>query len=90
MYETRGESPGEDRECRPDYEKQAEEQAEKLRAVKSLKESLLSFLAIVRPYRKDRDGLASLLGTLEIDIMERQKELNRTLELAEKYKNKNE
>lgn len=88
MYETRGEAPMEsDRECLPDYEKKAEEQAGQLRVIRTFKDSLIEFIQVIRPYtRSDKDGLPGLLGTLMINIFQREKELDRTLELAGKHK----
>jgi len=74
-----------EQECRPDYAKRAEEQNEQLQVIKKFRDSLMAFIKVVRPYRDEKNGLAQLLGTVLIDIMEREKELELTLELAEKY-----
>jgi len=86
MYERQSKMPMVESECRPDYEAQAKKQQEDLSVIKDFKESLVKFIGVVRPYRDDQDGLPKLLGTVIIDIMERERELERTLLLVEKYK----
>jgi len=86
MYETKGSMPMGESECRPDYEARAKQQANELSVIKDFHQALLNFIQIVRPHHRSENGLAQLLGTVVIDIMERERELERTLELVEKYK----
>ena len=87
MYERLSETPKAERECRPDYAKQAEQQAGELKILKDFREALLEFVKIIRGHTIRRDGIPALLGNVEIDIIERESRLKRTLELAEKYQN---
>jgi hypothetical protein len=88
MYERRGEAPSgkSERECRPDYEEQAKTQTKELDVIKDLYNALVKFLLEIRPYRTEKDGLSGLLGTLQLDIFERERALKYTLEMVEKYK----
>jgi hypothetical protein len=76
-----------EQECRPNYAEMAERQASELKIVKNLGVALTEFLRMLRPYHREKDGLPLLyrLGTLLIDVVEREIELERTLELAEKH-----
>jgi len=86
MYERQSKIPRNESECRPDYEAQAKKQQEDLSVIRDFKESLVRFIGVVRPYRDEQNGLPQLLGTVIIDIMERERELERTLLLVEMYK----
>jgi len=90
MYERSSLIPREERECRPDYAKQAEMQAGELKVIKDFRKALLDFIRIIKGHSINRntDGIPTLLGNIEIDIIEREDRLKATLELAEKYQNK--
>jgi len=86
MYERKSQLTSGETECRPDYEEQAKRQANELEIIKKLKDGLMEFIMVVRPYgRKDGD-LPAFLGNLIIDIEDREIALENTLKMIEKYK----
>ena len=76
MYETRSLSGMAEKACKPDYEKEAVTQKKELDVIKRFKESLLEFIDVVGTHslRKD-NGIPQLLGTVTIDVNDREKRL---------------
>jgi len=93
MYEIRKKLQGTlgmaEKEYKPDYEKEAANQKRELDVIKRFKQSLLEFIDVVGPY-SSRDGVALLLGTTEIDIIEREKTLAVIMKKIEEEKWKSE
>ena len=58
----------------PDWEAEYKRELAESRVLEEFKLSLIKFIGIVHPYQGRRDGhnfLAELLGTVEIDILQR-------------------
>jgi len=86
MYETnptRGES---EKACKPDYEKMAAKQKAELTTIENFKESLIEFVAVVgrHSFKREVSSIPELLGTVELDIINRQEQYRRTLDNMEK------
>lgn len=76
-------------ECKPDYEKVAAKQQEELKVIDDFKNALLDFIEVIGMYNFKKQGSSSipeLLGTVELDILNRKKQYMRTLRMLEKDK----
>lgn len=78
MYD--GESPrGESvKECKPDYEKVASKQLSDLTIIKQFKCALIAFVGIIghHSFKREASSIPELLGMVELDILNRQKQLS--------------
>ena len=78
MYDTIGSAPLAESCKEPNWEQEHERGMGDLKVVKDFRNSLFAFIQLIDMYSGRRDGcnfLAELLGTVEIDIIEREKRL---------------
>ena len=76
MYGTRGSAPMGISQCsEPDWNQAFIDRTEELRIVVNLKVAILEFIEVVKPSMYDNNPLATLLGTIEIDVLQRRAEL---------------
>ena len=86
MYDSSRLTEGSVKECKPDYEKVAIDQKAELVIIENFKKSLLEFIGVINrhSFKQKPSSIPELLGTVEIDIINRQKQYERTLEMIEK------
>lgn len=75
-------------ECKPDYKEVAAKQSADLAVIKTFKCSLIAFIGIVgsHSFKREASSIPELIGTVELDILNRQKQYERTVEMIEKSK----
>jgi hypothetical protein len=88
MYDTSGLTEESAKVCKPDYEKVASKQLSDLTIIKQFKCSLIAFVSIIgsHSFKREASSIPELLGMVELDILNRQKQYERILELIEKDK----
>ncbi len=88
MYETAGSGPKSESCKEPDWEAAISKATKDLAIIKGFKESLIQFISLIGTHSfKRRDSSSSmpeLLGTVEFDIMEREKSIERFMKKLEK------
>lgn len=89
MYDTSGPmSEGGMKKCKPDYEQMAAKQGAELIVIENFKQSLLEFIAVIgqHSFKREQSSIPELLGFVELDIINRQKQYERSLDMLEKNK----
>jgi hypothetical protein len=88
MYNTGGLTEGSAKECKMDYEKAASRQNADLAIIKNFKGALIDFAGIIglHSFKREASSIPELLGMVELDIISRRKQYERTLEMIEKEK----
>jgi len=88
MYETNPPRGELEKACKPDYEKMAAKQHIELLIIERFKQSLLEFIAVIgtHSFKREMSSIPELLGYVELDIINRQKQYERSLEMIEKDK----
>ena len=87
MYETSGSGPVSEKCKEPDWEAEIKKETSDLEIIKSFKKSLFEFIGMIGMYaikRKSDSSIPELLGTVEIDIIEREKKVARIMKNLEK------
>ena len=87
MYETLGSGPQAEKCNEPDWEQMYAKRKKEFDAIGIFKLQLLDFIKIVGIHSLRRDGknqMAEFLGTIEIDLMQRNQELERLAAKIEK------
>lgn len=79
---------GECKPCKPDYKKVAAKQNTELMIIERFKESLIEFIGVIgqKSFKREASSIPELLGTVELDIIDRQRQHKRTLEMLEEDK----
>jgi len=90
MYDTDGMSDrpmGESmKPCKPDYEAMAATSKQNLDVVKNFRASLIDFISVIGRHsmrRREPSSLPELLGTVELDIISREREVENLLKQIE-------
>jgi len=87
MYETAQSELGMGKCKEPDWEAEIEKETTELKIIKNFKESLFEFIGVIGAYavkHNSDSSIAELLGTVEIDIFEREKKVARIMKNLEK------
>ena len=88
MYQTLGSGPMVENCKEPDGEKQAAKAKHDLNIIRNFKESLFKFIKVVGIHNMGRErnsgSIQELLGTVEIDIMQREEAYGQILKKMEK------
>lgn len=87
MYETSGGMPKAESCKEPDWEAEIAKETKNLVVIKRFKESLVEFIGVIGIHSfkcKGDSSIPELLGTVELDIMEREKQIARFMIKLEK------
>ena len=76
------------KECKPNYEEVATKQSADLVVIKTFKCSLIAFIGVIgrHSFKREASSIPELLGMVELDIINRQEQYERTCEMIEKDK----
>ena len=88
MYDKNMGSEGSMKICKPDYEEIATKESADLAVIKTFKCSLIAFIGVIgrHSFKRESSSIPELLGMVELDILNRQKQYERTLKMIEKDK----
>lgn len=90
MYDTQENMPKGERCREPDWEAEIEKSQKGLDVIKRFKKSLIEFIGVIGQHsfrsrnRESGGSIPELLGIVELDIMQREKQVARLMENMEK------